>query len=597
MSLKKGHRLTCGGIDYVLRQTIAGGGAGDVWLAHARARAWAVKVLKPEADKKKIERFSREASFQAGCGHDRIVPVVGRGEAGGRLFYIMPCYPGTLRDVIEAGDADSGTLLSYIQQIGEALQFAHEQGIVHRDVKPENVLVDGSSAALADFGIAHFVDSALTSAGDLIANRDYRAPEQRRGQDARSVGPAADAYALGLIVNECFTRELPAGPSYCSIEASRPLMAYLDPIVARMLAHSPTNRPTIADVMTDLRFFEANKKDEIDDIEEVLHRHEELPLSDAQQFQVPFRRAGEDIWYAVSLIASKTPEQLRQYNGNWHMRLGYDADEFLRNLCVQSRMLDLCRQKFEYESNIYARGDFYKPLDVDGDPSHAELYGQAQALVTDHPLPPEFDLSGRILKTFASCADYHCAETLSDARRIAFDVDENLLDVPILGMVTYLAMYVPNITDVDYLADHIVVNRWRLETFDENEDDLELFIQVHPTLDPEPVLEAFRQSWGVSVTRTSDRWCSVMFRAPDEYRRFREQVLQQAEPQSVFEADVRDLFRYAVRAGGVTQLTLDLAFDVCSTLGKVFGLRDRSWTAAEWTGPASDADTDSGQQA
>ncbi|MEU0265204.1 serine/threonine-protein kinase [Nocardioides sp. NPDC006303] len=575
MSLKKGNRLTCDGVDYELRTTVGGGGSGDVWLADAEAKCWAIKVLRPTADRKKIERFDREASFQEGCHHDHIVPVVGRGEDEGRLFYIMPCYPDTLRDVINRGEADSKTLLSYVQQIGEALRFAHERGIVHRDVKPENVLVDGASAALADFGIAHFVDSTLTSAGDLVGNRDYRSPEQRRGQDARGLGPAADVYALGLIVNECFTREIPAGPSYSSIEASYPLMSYLDPIVARMLAQSPGNRPTIVDVLTDIRFFEAKKNDEIKDIEEALRLDDDPPPGDAEKFDSLFRQSGEDIWYAASLIASKTPDELRQYNGNWRMRLGYDADDFLRNLCVQSRLIDLCQRKFDYESNVYKRGDRYNPLDVDGDPNHRELYSQAQVLVSNHPLPPDYDLSGRILKTFASCVDYHCAEILSEARRIVSEVGENLVDAPILWMVKYLASYVPTVADIDHVVDHIRINwRRRPEMFDENDDDASLFTEVHPALDAEPVLDALKESWDVSITRMDDHLFSVMFRTPSEYQRFREHALGLATPHYVFEGDVMGLFRGAVYADGITQLTLTSEFDVCSTLAKILGLRD-----------------------
>ncbi|GAB3791334.1 serine/threonine-protein kinase [Nocardioides ungokensis] len=574
MSPKKGHRLTCDGIEYKLLTPLGGGGSGDVWLAEAGAKQWAVKLLRSGADRKKIERFDREASFQAGCAHEHIVPVIGRGKHGDRFFYIMPCYPDTLRDVIARRDVDFRTLLSYIRQIGDALQFAHERGIAHRDIKPENVLVDGALAVLADFGIAHFVDSTLTSAGELVGNRDYRAPEQRRGQDARDVGPEADVYALGLIVNECFTREIPAGPSYRSIETAFPLLSYLDTTVARMLAQIPRNRPTIADVLTDIRFFEAKRNDEIDDIEEALRLADGAPSSGAEQFDALFRQASEDIWYASSLIASKTPDELKQYNGNWHMRLGYDADAFLRNLCIQSRLFDLCERKFNYESHVYKGDRHYSPLDLDGKSNHRDLYSQAQALVSAHPLPRAYDLSGRILKTFASCAEYHCTEILSDARRITSDVDRNLVDAPILWIVGYLASNVPTVADVGPFADHVHINWGRSEAFVENDDDANLFVRAHPALDPEPVLDALKEAWDVSVRRTNDGWCSVMFRTPGEYVRFREHAFKLAAPHYVYEGDVKDLFRDAVCADGITQLTLGSGFDVCNTLAKVLGLRD-----------------------
>lgn len=576
MAVKKGHKLTCDGVEYELQKAIGGGGSGDVWLADAPAGPWAIKLLKPDADRKKAERFDLEAAFQASCRHAHIVRIVARGAHEGRPFYIMPWYPDTLRGVINRGEADADTLLSYIHQIYEAIRFAHQNGIVHRDIKPENVLVDGANAALADFGIAHFVDSALTTAAELLANRDYRAPEQQRGRDARQVGPGADVFALGLITNECFTREIPAGPIYRSIEASYPLVSYLDPIVARMLAQNSGNRPAVVDVLTEIRFFEAKKNDDIDDIEEALRLDDNAPPIAAERFEALFRQASEDIWYGASLIASKTPEELTQYNGNWHMRLGYDADDFLRNLCVQARLVDLCQRKFDSESNAYKinayeHGQSLKPLDVDGDSAHRALFGQAKALVSDHPLPPEYDLSGRILKMFTSCVDYHCAEILLDARRVVSEVDHNLVGAPILWMLKYLASSVPIITDVGPVADHISINWQRAGTFEENDDDASLFIQSHPTLDPELVLQRFRDLWDVSITEIDNDRCSVMFRSPTDFKRFREHVVTLPEPQSVFEGDVHDLFRDAVSADGITRLTLSTAFDVSVTLAKILG--------------------------
>lgn len=576
VALRKGHTLTCEGVDYQLVESVGAGGAGEVWLAEAQARRWAVKLLKPGADSKTVERFGREASFQMECPHDGIARVAARGEHDGRSFYIMPYYPDTLRGVISRGSTDNRTLLSFLRQIGEALQFAHEHGIVHRDLKPENVLIEGEALVLADFGIAHFTDSSLTSAGDLVGNRDYRAPEQRKGRDAREVDQAADVYALGLIINECFTRDIPAGSSYRTIEASHPLMSYLDLVVSRMLAQDPNNRPAIIDVLTDLRFFEAKQNDEIDDISEELRLEAGVPTVSDEKFDTISRQASEDIWFAANLIASKVPEELKLYNANWHMRMGYDASQFLRSLCVQSRLIDLCQRKFDYESRVYGKGRTYKALDVDGDLDDKELYGQARALVLAHPLPPRYDLSGRILKTFASCADYHCEELLSDGRRVVAEVDENLLGAPILWIVQYLAIHVPNIMDVEDIAAHFRINWTRSVTFEENDDDSELLTRTHLASDPEPVLEALRESWDVSITRIGDQWCSVMFRTAGEYGRFREHALGLAEPQSLFGGDVASLFREQVCAGGIIELRLDLTFDVCHTVARVLGLRHDS---------------------
>lgn len=569
-----GRKLVCDGIEYELEKTVGGGGSGDVWLADAEGKRWAVKMLRAGGDRTRAERFDREASFQAESQHDHIARVVGRGEHEGRPFYIMPFYPDSLRSVIDRGEADAKTLLAFLQQIGEALQFAHERGVAHRDVKPENVLVNGATAALADFGIAHFADSTLTAASDLVGNRDYRAPEQRRGQDARNVGRAADVYALGLIINECFTGAIPAGPTYRLIETSHPTFSYLDPIVARMLSQVPDNRPSVTDVLTDVYFSEAKRTDEIGDIECQFRLLGAEAHENADYFDAVVEQSSEDVWYATRLIATKARDEILQYNGNWHMRLGYKADAFLVSLCVQSRLLDLCQRKFNYESNVYTRDNSYTPLDLDGDEEHGRLYDQARALVSEYPLPPGHDLSGRILKTFASCADYHCAELLSDARRVVSEVRENLLGAPILWIVRYLALNVPFATDISDLADHIQIDWSRSETFATNSDDHELFSQSHRAMDPEPVLDALKDSWDVSVRRIDDEWWSIMFRSPDEYQRFRAFSLARATPQSLLEADINDILRDPSTAGGITSIRLSSDFDVCNTLAKVLGLRE-----------------------
>ncbi len=195
-------------------------------------------------------------------------------------------------------------------------------------------------------------------------------------------------------------------------------------------------------------------------------------------FDALFKQAGEDVWYAARLIATRSPKEISQYNGNWHMRLGYKADDFLVNLCVQYRLLDLCQGKFNYECNIYASGNVYRPLDLGADSSHKALYDRARVLVSEHPLPHGYDLSGRILKTFASCEDYHCAELLTAARRVVSEVRENLLGAPILWIVQYLVSNIPSVADIDF-SNHIGIDWGRSETVAVNIDDPKLFKEPH----------------------------------------------------------------------------------------------------------------------
>jgi serine/threonine protein kinase len=165
----------------------------------------------------------------------------------------MQRYGGSLRDVMQAGLAPD-RVLPLFSQILDGVEAAHLQQVVHRDLKPENILYDRGSdrLAIADFGIAQFSEDLIvtlveTAPSQRLANFQYAAPEQRvKGQ---KVAQEADIYALGLILNEMFTGTVPHGTQYRLIENIDKRFAFLDPLVASMLAQSPSGRPsTIGDV-------------------------------------------------------------------------------------------------------------------------------------------------------------------------------------------------------------------------------------------------------------------------------------------------------------------------------------------------------------
>jgi serine/threonine-protein kinase len=195
---------------------IGTGGMASIWSAedvHLRRRV-AIKVLAEQfaAQPTFVARFEREARTAASLsGHPHVVTIYDVGEHGGRSFIVMEHLPGgTLADRMSSGRPHRGDVLRWLREAASALDFAHEKGVVHRDVKPRNLLFDDRGRlAVADFGIARaaFEDS-LTATGELLGTAAYIAPEQAAGQAA---SPASDRYALAVVAYEALTGGLPFG--------------------------------------------------------------------------------------------------------------------------------------------------------------------------------------------------------------------------------------------------------------------------------------------------------------------------------------------------------------------------------------------------
>jgi serine/threonine protein kinase len=239
---------------YAQGSNIGQGGTGTVFeVTDEEGKPWALKVLsEADATTTRRKRFANELWFCAHHTHPNWLPVLDWGltTVEGRPFYVMPRYQGNLRDVLKQSITPAKAL-AFFEQMLDGVEGAHAKGVWHRDLKPENFLCDAKRDALvvADFGIAHFHADVLragvqTKKGDRLANRDYAAPEQRR--KGATVDGRADIYALGLILNEMFTGELPLGTGYKRIGAVAPDYAYLDRLVGRMIQGSPAKRPTLA---------------------------------------------------------------------------------------------------------------------------------------------------------------------------------------------------------------------------------------------------------------------------------------------------------------------------------------------------------------
>lgn len=248
---------------YVIERELARGGMSTVYLAtelHPR-RTVAIKVFDPAISARVgDERFRREIDLVSALTHPGIVAVYAAGEVDGLLYYVMPFVEGeTLRERLDReSQLDVEDALMIARDLAEALDYAHRRNVVHRDIKPQNVLLHEGRAFLADFGVAKAVydraGSVLTDEGQAVGTPEYMSPEQILGRptlDARS-----DVYALACVVYEMLvgeapfhgrtsqsilTRQLSDMPSL--MRNHRPtLPAALDDVVGRALAKSPTDR-------------------------------------------------------------------------------------------------------------------------------------------------------------------------------------------------------------------------------------------------------------------------------------------------------------------------------------------------------------------
>ena len=247
---------------YELEELVGAGGMSSVYRAHDRLleRDVAMKVLHEHytADGEYVERFRREARAVAQLSHPNIVTVIDRGEQDGRQYIVFEYVDGeNLKALVDReGPLPEGYAIELALQVARALGFAHGQGLVHRDVKPQNVLLDdGGGAKVTDFGIARSVGvpAGLTQTGTVMGTSDYIAPEQARGS---RVDAQSDVYSLGAVLYELLTGEVPfRGDNFVavamrhinepppSVRERRPeLSPCVDAVVRRAMAKEPGDR-------------------------------------------------------------------------------------------------------------------------------------------------------------------------------------------------------------------------------------------------------------------------------------------------------------------------------------------------------------------
>src|SRR5262249_2343098 len=228
-----------------------------VYRAHDLAldRKVALKLLAPELaeDERFRERFLRESKLAASLDHPSIIPIYDAGDVHGQLYIAMRYVEGSdLKELLRReGALEPSRALALLTPLAGALDFAHARGLVHRDVKPSNVLLDSDEHVyLADFGLTKSASdrSALTATGRIMGTVDYAAPEQIEG---KPVDSAADVYSLGCLLHECLAGEVPfprdseLAVLWAHVHEPPPKVAAqpsLDPVIAKALAKDPRRR-------------------------------------------------------------------------------------------------------------------------------------------------------------------------------------------------------------------------------------------------------------------------------------------------------------------------------------------------------------------
>ena len=247
---------------YRLESLIATGGMGEVWQAHDEIilRSVAIKILKQEylGDPGFLERFRTEARLAAMVNHEGIANVFDYGEDSGSAYLVMELVPGeSLAKILERDRSLGGEqVLDIVAQTARALQAAHESGMVHRDIKPGNLLITPDhQVKITDFGIARIADQvSLTATGQVMGTVQYLAPEQATGKGST---PSTDIYSLGIVAYEALAGKRPfTGATQMDIAMSQindappPLPDEIDPrireLIMQCLEKKPAARPANA---------------------------------------------------------------------------------------------------------------------------------------------------------------------------------------------------------------------------------------------------------------------------------------------------------------------------------------------------------------
>lgn len=580
------------GIAYTAESLLGEGGAARVFRVRSSAdgKEYALKrIAKTGSSSKRVQRFRNEIKFGMSAKNKHVVKVHAWLEDDDFFYYTMDLYPKSLRDVIK-NESDFEVLLEYISQLCDGLAYIHANGVTHRDIKPENILVDDvrRRLVLADFGIAHFKNSTLTAHGEILANRNYQAPEQMAKKRADQVAEPADIFSLGLIITELFTKQNSRGARHLRVGDIHPFLSELDLLTELMQLQDETERIGIEAVRDSLGRIRAEVGAEVDDIVESLQDFDSTRTSQSQESKTILERAGRAVLSAKNIFERTTDDALSRYNRNYLCEISFNVSEELFSACVQLKIYSLCKAKFEYESN-----GSWEPADLDAvvSPAKTGLLDEFQSIQRDHRLSPNSiweAVPRRALNYFRFCKDYHCEELLEAIREVvsnsgAGSLQDNLRGAPILWIVGYLRDCLATDifpTDPSNLQRVALEHQLRVDWATTSPQDTDRLAIGADLLDKRGVaesvrhiLEVFEKGRNVSLVGRNDGTYWVHFRVRDEYEQFRAAAIALATPDSLFEADVSELLRPHAVYGDLVVLVWEPIFGIPVTLAKVLGLK------------------------
>jgi len=348
-----------------------------------------------------------------------------------------------------------------------------------------------------------------------------------------------------------------------------------------MIKQNTNERPSIEDVIIELKFIHGKTKKNSQEIKDQLHNSNYPHDISKRTFNRIIKRASEDLLFAKNIFENKKEEEISKYNQNWHMRIGYRVDDFLFNLYMQEKIYDICKRKFFYECNS---SDIYIPLNLVDNEEHKHIFKRMKNILKKYQFNEKFekrfDLSGKILKYFSSCCDYHCLEVLRSVQDefFSFNAKEKLINSPIIMIVRSLKNNInenQDLLDRINLTDHIRIDWARTQFYETNDDDTELLesIYIEEEKRVNEILEVFKKKWKIFYNRLEEDVYSIKFRNYRQFDKFRKYAQKLSKPHYVFEGDVLDMVTHFDYCNGIVEIRLEGLFEIPNTLSKILGLR------------------------
>ena len=514
------------------------------------------------------KRFEREIEFLKQNTYRGIISLVSDGYIaycnpknesldGNYRYYVMPKKEMSMREML-GGDYRRVQGLRFFLSLCYSVKRIHAKGIIHRDIKPENVLVDGETerAILCDFGIAKFPNLNLTSSSERLANANYCAPEQRK--KGSITGTYTDIYALGLILNELFTKELPTGNDYKQIKDVAPSYAEIDSLVKRMTIADYTLRES--DINAVIYFLETFLRERNSKERDYIKSATNGCLT-ARNRRIAKTFADDCI--AIEFLAKRSdifPLLNIHYHSNVHCRI---KSNNLRNKLELAIIYRTAKKMFEYESNSSEIIDVLnsKTWPECSDSARAEF---AQLIKKyDYLDLPQF---GRAIHYFVSLKDYHAKEVLKSIEAEFEKMNGHFDDSPIIFLCAIMNDLLEDISfdNIGYLVEPI----FELSSIDKTDNNI-FGASNDKNTKCKRLLKAFFPSSTIIIREETG---VIVFNSNTEYREFLRRCVSysnQLPDGDAIKYDIEDLMRSLIIERGKKQIELS-NYDIRFLIPRVF---------------------------